>query len=220
MAATVNLNNEPITVDTGKDNVSIVKVISTVRGGRALDVTGFVPEVINACHPIIEETSSGICKPLPVVLSGKIVTKGAHVPGSGYTNNGTYNGVALTGGSGTGATANIVVAANAVSSVTIVNQGTGYKSGDILSAAAANIGTTGSGFMFSVTSVDNTGTVYGAKPAGHTYKGALIASILTSKPEAAIMRIGVINPAAAPYDFATIASAFKTDVPLIDQLKD
>lgn len=31
---------------------------------------------------------------------------------------------------------------------------------------------------------------------------------------------GTINPVAAPYDFATIAVAFKTAVPLIEQRAD
>lgn len=54
--------------------------------------------------------------------------------GSGYTN-GTYNSQALTGGSGTGATANIVVAGGIITSVTIFDKGVNYEVGDILSAA-------------------------------------------------------------------------------------
>jgi hypothetical protein len=65
--------------------------------------------------------------------------------GSGYVN-GTYTGVSLTGGLGTGATANITVLANQVNSVTLVNAGKGYGSGDILSASAASLGGSGSGF--------------------------------------------------------------------------
>jgi hypothetical protein len=61
------------------------------------------------------------------------------VGGSGYTN-GTYSNVPLTGGSGTGATATVVVASNAVSSVTIAADGNGYLVGDSLSAGAASIG--------------------------------------------------------------------------------
>ena len=54
--------------------------------------------------------------------------------GSGYTN-GTYNSQALTGGSGTGATANITVAGGIVTVVTIFNKGENYESGDVLSAS-------------------------------------------------------------------------------------
>ena len=65
--------------------------------------------------------------------------------GSSYTN-GIYNGVALTGGLGTGATANIVVSGGVVTSATLVSGGINYGTGDIVSAAAASIGGTGSGF--------------------------------------------------------------------------
>ena len=71
--------------------------------------------------------------------------------GSGYTN-GTYNGVALTGGDGSNATANITVSGNAVTAVTIVNQGSGYTTGNTLSAADANLGGGGgSNFVFTLT---------------------------------------------------------------------
>ena len=53
--------------------------------------------------------------------------------GSGYTD-GTYNSQALTGGSGTGATANITVAGGIITAVTIFNKGVNYESGDVLSA--------------------------------------------------------------------------------------
>jgi len=53
--------------------------------------------------------------------------------GSGYTN-GTYNSQALTGGSGTGATANITVAGGIITAVTIYDKGVDYESGDVLSA--------------------------------------------------------------------------------------
>ena len=56
------------------------------------------------------------------------------VGGSGYTN-GTYTNQALTGGTGSGATATLVVAGGVVTSATIVLRGTGYVSGDVLTAS-------------------------------------------------------------------------------------
>ena len=131
--ATVNLSNDPTQIITGKDNVAIRKVIATVPGGKALDVTNFAPAVINSAHPIIMETATKEYKPMP------------------------------------------------------------------LNAGA---------------------TAYAALPVGHVYAGALIASILTTKAFAAIMTQGTINPEAAPYDFATIAAAFKAAMPLIGQQAD
>jgi hypothetical protein len=57
------------------------------------------------------------------------------VPGSGYTS-GTYLAVALTGGAGSGATANIVVdSTGVVASVTMVNPGSAYAATNSLSAS-------------------------------------------------------------------------------------
>jgi hypothetical protein len=85
---------------------------------------------------------------------GPILTTGTLVGGSLYTN-GTYTTVTLTGGSGSGAKATIVVSGAAVTSVTITTEGNGYVVGDTLSAAAASIGGTGSGFSVNVATVDS-----------------------------------------------------------------
>lgn len=84
---------------------------------------------------------------------GQLATLGTITGGTGYTA-GTYTGVSLTGGSGTGAKATIVVSGGAVTTVTITTPGSGYLSTDTgLSAAAANIGGTGSGFSAPVGTV-------------------------------------------------------------------
>ena len=74
---------------------------------------------------------------------------GLNVPGmtqgSGYTpasGSFTYTNVALTGGAGTGATANITVTNGQVTNVIINQVGTDYAVGNSLSAAAVNIGGT------------------------------------------------------------------------------
>lgn len=131
--ATVNLNNTPQTISTGRDSIVIVDNFQSIRGGRALNVTGFTPKIIEAGHVIIKETATGDHKPMP-----------------------------LNGGA----------------------------------------------------------TAYAALPAGHTYAGILLATIETAKPFAGIMVRGTINPVAAPFDFATIAAAVKTALPLIDQRAD
>jgi hypothetical protein len=85
---------------------------------------------------------------------GDIVALGNLQGGSGYTN-GTYAAGNLTGGTGSSATANITVAGNVVTSVVLVNDGSGYKTGDTLSASAASIGGTGAGFAITVTEVNS-----------------------------------------------------------------
>lgn len=84
--------------------------------------------------------------------TGAIATLGAITPGTLYTA-GTYTGVPLTGGTGSGAQATITVAGGAVTAVVLSAQGTGYTVNDSLSAAAANIGGTGSGFAIPVASI-------------------------------------------------------------------
>ena len=78
------------------------------------------------------------------------------IGGSLYTN-GTYINVPLTGGTGTGATANIVVSGNVVTTVALVATGIRYTEGDILSCANTSVGGTGSGFNISVKTVIGNG---------------------------------------------------------------
>lgn len=91
-----------------------------------------------------------------MLTGGPIVTASITSGGTTYTN-GTYTGVSLTGGSGSGAVATITVAANVVSNVVRSDDGTSYRVGDVLSAVAANIGGTGSGFTYTVSAVDESG---------------------------------------------------------------
>lgn len=84
-------------------------------------------------------------------INGMVGLLGTITGGTGGTT-GTYGGVALTGGSGSGATANISVAGGAVTAVVVLNPGTQYVVGDVLSAAAVNIGNV-TGFSVPVSSV-------------------------------------------------------------------
>ncbi len=83
-------------------------------------------------------------------IIGAIAGLGAITGGAGY-GSGTYSNIPLTGGSGSGATANITITGGAVSAVVIVVAGVNYAINDVLSAASANIGGTGSGFSVPVT---------------------------------------------------------------------
>jgi len=70
--------------------------------------------------------------------------------GSGYTD-GTYSYEPLTGGSGSGATATIVVSGGVITSAVINNRGTGYVVGDTLSASIPS----GSNFELTVDTTVN-----------------------------------------------------------------
>jgi len=88
------------------------------------------------------------------IIQTPVTALGSITGGSVYTN-GTYLNVALTGGAGSGAVANIVVSGNAVTSVSLTQGGTGFVVGDTLTAAASSIGGTGSGFSLPVSTVGN-----------------------------------------------------------------
>jgi len=87
-------------------------------------------------------------------FTGLVLTLGTLVGGTLYTN-GTYTNVTLTGGSGSGAKATIVVAGATVTTVTLTTPGNGYVVGNTLSATAATIGGTGSGFSIKVATIND-----------------------------------------------------------------
>jgi len=83
----------------------------------------------------------------------------SRIGGSLYTptsGSATYTNVALTNisGSGSGATADITVTNGSVTDVTIRSGGSGYASGNVLSASASTIGGTGSGFQITANRAD------------------------------------------------------------------
>ncbi len=101
---------------------------------------------------------------------GAIATLGTVTPGTLYTD-GTYNGTALTGGHGTGATANITVVGGVVTACTLAAVGLLYVTGDLLGATSLPVG---SGFSVPVASttggegvIANPGSIF-LKTSGST----------------------------------------------------
>ena len=125
-------------------------------------------------------------------LQGYISTLTGLVGGSSYTN-GTYTNVPLTGGLGSGALATIVVSGNTVTSVTLTNPGKLYAVNDVLSALAANIGGTGSGFTTTVSSL-----VSGTERAVYT-------------------AIGSVQPLWSEYDLSTIVDMALIDISIANR---
>lgn len=92
----------------------------------------------------------------PTIVQGQItlLNTASFNGGSLYTN-GIYQNVPLTGGSGSGASADIVVSGGAVTSVSLGFGGNFYVVGNTLSAATSTIGNSGSGFSITVSAVSN-----------------------------------------------------------------
>ncbi|KJC37710.1 hypothetical protein [Bradyrhizobium sp. LTSP857] len=87
-------------------------------------------------------------------IDTRINTGNLTAAGTGCSTPGTYLGVPLTGGTGTGAIATIIVAGGSVTTVTITGTGgNAFTAGDVLSAAAANIGGGCAGFTWTVSTV-------------------------------------------------------------------
>ena len=106
----------------------------------------------------------------PSIIPGIILSlNGTFTHGSGYTN-GTYYNQALTGGTGSGATANIVVSGGAVTSVSLETGGTGYAVGDSLSISLGG----GSGFAITVPSASSLNQTTGMTWLGDNYDAALL----------------------------------------------
>ena len=96
----------------------------------------------------------------PTIVQGEIGAFGSLVNVGSLYVPGTYSDVSMTGGSGSGATATIVVGSSgAISSVTLKNGGQFYAVGDVLSASNSSLGNSGSGFSITISTVTNaTGT--------------------------------------------------------------
>lgn len=96
----------------------------------------------------IWSSASGLANSAISEVAGSIQTLAITNAGAGATN-GSYSRQVLTGGTGTGATADIVVSGGVVIGLFLRNPGTGYTAGNTLSCATIG----GAGFVFTVSSV-------------------------------------------------------------------
>ena len=93
--------------------------------------------------------------PVSIVQGVVAVLNATFTAGSLYSP-GLYQNISLTGGSGSGATADILVNSSGnVASVTLQNGGSFYQATDILGVSAIDIGGTGSGFSIGIQQLNN-----------------------------------------------------------------
>ena len=127
----------------------------------------------------------------PSIVQGLITTLNATLTGGTLYTPGLYQNIPMTGGSGSGATCDIVVNSSGnVSSVTLQNGGSFYQVGDVLSVASSSIGGTGSGFTISIATVNN---AQGQSWLGDNYDpvlfyGAMREAMLFQKQEQDIIK--------------------------------
>ena len=142
-------------------------IITALGSGTVLSQTISTPGIDYAVNDTVT-VLGGVYGATPATYTVASVTVGVAtlgtITGGTLYTNGTYNNVQMTYVSGPTATtypkATIVVSGGAVTSITITTAGTGFTAnGTVLSATAASIGGTGSGFSVPVATLTNTGAV-------------------------------------------------------------
>ena len=106
------------------DGTAVTGLPAGWPGNQTLDPSKDQPEYVSG--------AAGAIKAFDAVGSGSTA-------GDGYTN-GTYEAVALRDGSGTNAIAKLVIASGKLSTITIVNKGSGYKDDEELTFLDADVG--------------------------------------------------------------------------------
>lgn len=138
-------------IDSGANIPNEYATISSNYAKRSESSGGLVADASN----FASSGSTSFTTIVNGIAAGTIAAGSGYTPAPGPVNT-PYIDVPLAGGSGTGARANITVSAGGT--VTAVGWGAGgfnYQVGDVLTAAAADIGGTGSGFTFTVTSLQS-----------------------------------------------------------------
>lgn len=120
--------------------------------------------------------------------------------GTGYNggSTGTFTGVAMSGGTGSGALATVVVgAAGAITSITITTAGTGYLVGDLLTLTSAN--------MVSA----------GAASGGGSSSTGYVAALSSGAPVVIKFEFGSGSAAANPQMWITVSSGWSSNGTLV-----
>ena len=147
-----------------------------------------------------------------------IATFGAITAGSNYTN-GVWTNVPLTGGAGTGATAQITVAGNVVTAITITNKGNNYVVANSMSCLAQyignginTIGTISAGSGYTGDGIATLGTIIpGNTYTNGTYAGVAVTSLTGTGTGAiatvvvsgnAVTSVTFVNPQDRGYGYA------------------
>lgn len=143
--------------------------IGTTSPIAKLDVQGSITAVtnlakgVNISNNLISSANNDVLVGLDIAPNyvGGVGAFNNFAGGAGYSA-GTYTNISLTGGTGTGAIATIIVVGSAVTTVTITTPGSGYYLGNILSTSGGTINGVGSGFNLTVNTLSNTSV----KPIG------------------------------------------------------
>ena len=156
-AAFININDSGQNYDAGTFNNVPVIGGSGIDGSLNITVEAFTGTITSAGVDYTEGSFSSIfvtggngtdaqCGFQVLGIEGETTNKGASY------SDGLYNDVPFTGGNGTGATFSCSVNAGEVEGVTVSDSGSGYRNGDVLGVNNADLGGSGAGFQFTVSS--------------------------------------------------------------------
>jgi len=176
---TTGANNTAVGFDAMRFNTTGINNSAIGREALRTNTTGDRNSAVgrDALRRIAGSNNVAVGFESGVAISRSVATLGAIVGGSLYTD-GTYNNVNLVRSSGSTfdalPTANITVSGGAVTAVTLVTGGSGFQATDtVLTATAASIGGTGSGFTVAVA------TLTGAVSSDNTLLGYRAANTQT-----------------------------------------
>ena len=172
----LNITNSGANYDDGSYNNIPVIGGSGINGSLNITVEAFLGSVTNAGLDYVPDSYSTVDL-LGGNGSGAVVNFEVNglagditQAGSGYTD-AIYNGIDFTGGQGSGGKFSCNINNGVVTSVNIIEDGVGYRNGDVLSATQADLGGTGSGFQFTITSspgiIDSTTVNFTQKGTGY-----------------------------------------------------
>jgi Ca2+-binding RTX toxin-like protein len=142
-------------------NVGAVAIADIEELAIFVDTVG--PQVTDVRFNSVDSTYNVFDHKYETVQGNSIATLGALAGGAGYVP-GVYQNVPLSGGAGINAFAHITVGpGGAVTNVTLVNGGSGFAVGNVLTTSNANLGGAGAGFTVTVATVNavtfNSGTL-------------------------------------------------------------
>jgi flagellar hook-basal body protein len=141
--------------------VTEVTLVNRGVGYAVSDLLGVTPNLVGG-------TGTGFSIPVSDIQTNRIGTLDTTVPtAAGGAVNGTYTGVAFTGGTGDGAIGTVVIAGGVITSVTKTTNGTSYTAGDILTIPSTG-GIVGATFNYTTQSIVASGT---HTPTNGTYTG-------------------------------------------------
>jgi hypothetical protein len=162
------LTNVPLTGGSGTGataNIGMSEIASGIYGVTSVAIVNpginyKVGDILSAAIPFAYIPFS---VRVSTLTGGSIASVGDLVGGTGYDDAvATYSNVPLTGGSGSGATANFTATGGVVTTVAVSFPGINYLVGDILSASNTNLGGSGSGFSVPVAVLNTSSPVRGS----------------------------------------------------------